>query len=65
MMLNKYPEIMEPKDVGKVLKVSEKTVIKMLKRGDIKHIRVGKFYRILKEDLEVYLYKNRSSGPPE
>lgn len=62
-MLEKYEQIMKPEDVAAVLGVSRNTVIKMAKQGVVKYIRVGKFYRFLKEDVEFYMFKNHGYGP--
>lgn len=42
-------------EVADVLRVSNMTVYRLIKAGEIPALRVGKNYRIRKHDLEAYL----------
>ena len=42
-------------EVADVLRVSNMTVYRLIKAGDIPALRVGKNYRIRERDLEAYL----------
>ncbi len=57
------------KDVAKLLKVSEKTVYSMAKKGELPAFRVRNQWRIRREDLEVWITsqsaRNRSSKNTE
>ncbi|MEM4625767.1 MAG: helix-turn-helix domain-containing protein [Candidatus Pacearchaeota archaeon] len=44
-----------PEEVAEILKVSVITVKKWLRSGELKGIKVGKFWRIREEDLEEFL----------
>jgi excisionase family DNA binding protein len=61
-MFNNYPEILTPEMASKILVTSRKTMMKRLKEGEIRSFKDGKSYRILREDLEAYIYKKRSDG---
>lgn len=51
------------KEVAEYLKLSTKTghrtVIRWVKRGELKSIRAGNLYRFRKEDLETFLFIHR------
>lgn len=53
------------RDVAKILKVSEKTVYSMAKKGELPAFRVRNQWRIRREDLEAWVEshstRNRSS----
>jgi excisionase family DNA binding protein len=44
-------ELLTPEEVGKVLRVSDQTVVAMCKKEELEHIRVGKQFRIFTEQL--------------
>lgn len=54
-MLEKYNELMTVQEVSEVLKVSTRTVQKLLKNNVIGSIRVGKVYRVNKDKLIDYI----------
>lgn len=43
------------KDVMKILKISETTVLTMLKDGRLKGIKVGRYWRISEENLRAFV----------
>lgn len=53
-------ELLTPLEVATVLKVSDKTVYRLIDAGDLTAIRVGGQYRIRRADLDTYL-----TGRPE
>jgi putative molybdopterin biosynthesis protein len=44
-------------EVASILKISEQTVRNLIKRGELKAIRVGGQFRITQEELNRYLQK--------
>lgn len=51
------PELLTVADVAKYLKVSQRTVREMIQRGDLRAAKIGKAYRIRKEDVLSLLEK--------
>lgn len=49
------PDIMSPKEVAAILKVSEEDVVAAIEAGDLKGRKLGKAYRISKESLLKFL----------
>lgn len=49
-------------EVAHLLKVSRNTVPELCRRGEIKARRVGRQWRILKTDLDVYMGTAKPSG---
>lgn len=43
------------KEVAKILKVSRQTIYNYLKAGRLKATKIGKEYRVTKEDLEEFI----------
>jgi len=54
-MLKDYPDVLDINDMSRLLEVSVKTAYKLLKNGDIGHMKVGREYRIPKIHLIRYL----------
>ena len=50
-----FPEVMTTDDVMDYLKISRKTLMKLIKEGSIPGRKVGKNYRYLKSEIEKYL----------
>jgi excisionase family DNA binding protein len=42
-------------EVTQILKVTQRTVYNFIKSGDLKAVKVGKYWRIKHEDLEAFL----------
>lgn len=55
-----FPEVMTTSEVMKYLKVSRKTVLKMVHEGKIPAQKVGKDFRYLKSELDHFLKGNVS-----
>lgn len=48
--MQKYVTVAE---VAEILNVHYRTVVNMCKRGDLKHLKIGRTYRIWMDDLNV------------
>lgn len=60
IMNNHVSEVMTTDDVVSYLKVSRKTLLKLVRNGEIPARKVGKNYRYLKKELEKYLLSDDS-----
>lgn len=49
-------------EVATVMRVSRMTVYRLIRRGHLKAIRVGRNYRVREDDLNEYLEKQAVSG---
>lgn len=56
-------ELFTVKDAAEYLKVSARTVQRLIDAGDLKASKVGKFWRIKARDINVYL--NRQANKPQ
>ena len=61
-MMREYPSsyppaegILTPDEAAAYLRVTPRTVTKLLREGTIKGIKIGKFWRIRKVDLDMFL----------
>ena len=57
--LQEYPDVMSLKDVANYVHISKDTVRKVCLTGELKHIRIGRLYKITKESLVEFLEKNK------
>jgi excisionase family DNA binding protein len=48
-------EILDVKDVAKILKVSTRTVIRLAERGDLVAFKVGDLWRFRRSDVDDYI----------
>lgn len=48
-------DILEPKEVAQMLKVSVRTIVRLAERGDIIAFKVGDMWRFQKSDVEAYI----------
>ena len=48
-------------EVAEYLKLSRSRVYRMVKSGEIPHLKIGKSVRILESDLATWMEENRSS----
>lgn len=55
--LNEYPDILDPQDLRKILRVGRAAVYKLLAEGTIPSFKIGRTYRIPKTALTAYLNK--------
>lgn len=55
VVLQNSPEVLSVKEASNVLRVSTKTVYKLIKNGSIQNMKVGRSYRIPKIHLLSFL----------
>lgn len=53
--MSQEPRVFTPRQVAEQLLVHERTVIRLIERGELHAIKVGKQWRIPRESLESYL----------
>ena len=53
--------LLTPKEVAEKLRVSEQTVLRWLRNGKLKGVKVGKLWRVREEDLQE-LIKEEENG---
>ena len=56
--LKAYPDVLNLKDVANYCIISKDSVRKACRDGKLKHIRIGKLYKITKENLINFLENN-------
>ena len=56
-MLNKYPDVLNVKQLCEVLGIGKNTAYKLLKNREIKALRIGAVYKIPKREVIKYLTK--------
>jgi excisionase family DNA binding protein len=49
------PGFLTPREVAEALRVSDMTVYRLIKSGELRALRIGKSFRISEEDFEAYL----------
>ncbi len=54
-------ELLKPSEVAVSLRVTVRTVQRLIKRGDLPAVKVGERFRIRKDDLDAYLQRQRPS----
>lgn len=54
--------LLRPEEVAEILQVSRRTVVRWLKEGKLKGVRVGKLWRVRREDLEEFLAQGSWRG---
>ena len=66
---NIYPvkmnELLTPKEISKLLKLTYGKVLEMIHLGELKAIRIGKSFRITEYDLHDFIESNRYKSPWE
>lgn len=55
--LKKYPDVLVPKDLRKILHLGRAATYKLLASGEIPNFKIGRTYQIPKAALESYLRK--------
>lgn len=58
-MLEKYPDILDVKDIQKILKIGRGRSYNLINEGKIEYIRVGNCIRIPKESLIEYIKNHK------
>ena len=56
-MLNKYPDVLNVKQLCEVLGIGKNTAYKLLKSGEIKSVKIGHVYKIPKKYVKEYIMK--------
>lgn len=59
-MFDDCNEVLETKDIMKILRISSSNAYKLLRRGDIPSTRIGSQYKVLKEDLVEFMKQHKS-----
>ena len=54
-MLNNTKDILTLKELQEVLHIGKNTALRLVQSGDIEAFRVGKQWRIVKENLQKYI----------
>lgn len=54
-MLENYDDILDVKDISKILMINKKTTYQLLKSGKISYKRIGRIYRISKDSVIDFL----------
>lgn len=62
LLIPNYPDVLDIRQLCEILNVSVKTAYKLLRNGEIPHLKVGRAYRIPKCHVIAYLQK---CGIPE
>lgn len=55
-------EVLDPKGVAGILKVSTRTVLRLAERGELPYFRVGDLWRFQKKDVYAYIERNKQLG---
>ncbi|MDL2205435.1 helix-turn-helix domain-containing protein [Christensenellaceae bacterium OttesenSCG-928-M15] len=55
IVFKEYPDVLDVKQVSKLLGVSTKTVYKLIKDGSLSSLRVGREFRVTKVTLMKYM----------
>lgn len=56
--LERYPDVLSIKDVARYVHVSKDTIRNECLKGNLKHLRIGRLYKITKENLIDFLENN-------
>jgi len=48
-------KLLRPEEVAELLGVSRRTIVRWLKEGRLKGVRVGRLWRVREEDLDAFL----------
>jgi len=52
-------KVYTPDQVAEILSVVKKTVLDWLRSGKLKGVKIGKYWRVMEEDLEAFLKQSR------
>jgi len=59
--MSERKRLLRPEEVAELLQVSRRTVVRWLKEGRLKGVRVGRLWRVREEDLEMFLRVEREA----
>ena len=65
IVFREYPEVLDVKQVSKLLGVSTKTVYKLIKAGSLAALRIGREFRFPKVSIMKYMRVIDTSLPSE
>ena len=54
-----YPDVLSLKEVAQYIRVSKDTVRSECLKGNLKHLRIGRLYKITKENLIEFLERTK------
>jgi excisionase family DNA binding protein len=49
------PQLLTVSEVAEMLRVSDMTVYRLIKAGDLRALQIGKSYRLREEDVDAFL----------
>lgn len=52
---NDRPGFLTPREVAEALRVSDMTVYRLIKSGELRALRIGKSFRISEDDFDAYI----------
>jgi len=55
-------EVLDAKDVARMLKVGYRTVLRLAERGELPYFRVGDLWRFERKDVEEFIKRNKQQG---
>lgn len=58
-------DVLDAKEVAKILKVHQRTVIRLAERGELKAFRVGDLWRFRRVDVEEFISKQIEQKPDQ
>jgi excisionase family DNA binding protein len=56
-LVKEWPEVLTPKQAAEYLQVVDRTIHRMIERGDLHAVKIGRVWRIRKIDVDEYLKK--------
>lgn len=58
----KYPKLLSPTEVAKILRISRRTIYRLIERKEIRAVKVSRdLYRITEKDLNNFIKKHKTS----
>ncbi|EHO78164.1 MULTISPECIES: helix-turn-helix domain-containing protein [Fusobacterium] len=54
-MLNKYPDVLTVKEAREILRIGMNNMYHILQSGELKSIKIGRIYKIKKENVIEYI----------
>ncbi|MFA7078959.1 MAG: helix-turn-helix domain-containing protein [Syntrophomonas sp.] len=55
-------KVYTPQQVAEILSITERTVLIWLRAGNLKGVKVGKYWRVMEKDLENFLEQNKADS---
>ena len=53
-----YPDVVNVEQMSEMLGICTRTAYQLLKSGAVKHIKIGRFYKVPKWNIIIYLLKS-------